>query len=152
MRIKDYKCKCEHDDFFFADKGNQKGIYCSYCGKWLKWADKDEQNLTLKPIEALEQQPCDDCISRAKAIEEADKLCLETAYDNEKVIEMLNNLSPVTPKEKTGHWIRVTDKAGYLVWECDKCGWQQKFNTNFCPDCGAKMVEPQESEDADGNS
>ena len=48
MRVKDYKCKCGHDDFFFADKGNQKGIYCSYCGKWLKWADKDEQNLTLK--------------------------------------------------------------------------------------------------------
>ena len=48
MKIKDYKCKCGHNDFFFADKGNQKGIYCSYCGKWLKWADKDEQNLTMK--------------------------------------------------------------------------------------------------------
>ena len=47
MKIKDYKCKCGHNDFFFDDKGNQKGIYCSYCGKWLKWADKDERNLTL---------------------------------------------------------------------------------------------------------
>lgn len=44
---------------------------------------------------------------------------------------------------KTGHWIRITDKTGHLVWECDKCAWQQRFNTNFCPDCGAKM----ESED-----
>lgn len=49
MKIKDYTCKCGHSDFFFADKGNQKGIYCSYCGKWLKWADKDEQNLVVKP-------------------------------------------------------------------------------------------------------
>lgn len=48
MKIKDYKCKCGRNDFFFADKDNQKGIYCSYCGKWLKWADKDERNLTLK--------------------------------------------------------------------------------------------------------
>lgn len=48
MKIKDYKCKCGHDDFFFADKGNQIGIYCSYCGKWFKWADKDEQNLRMK--------------------------------------------------------------------------------------------------------
>lgn len=48
MKIKNYRCKCGSNDFFFADKGNQKGIYCSYCGKWLKWADKDEQNLTLK--------------------------------------------------------------------------------------------------------
>ena len=48
MKIKDFKCKCGHNDFFFANKGNQKGIYCSYCGKWLKWADKDEQNLAMK--------------------------------------------------------------------------------------------------------
>ena len=48
MKIKDYKCKCGHNDFFFANKGNQKGIYCSYCGKWLKWADKDEQNLIMR--------------------------------------------------------------------------------------------------------
>ncbi len=48
MKIKDYKCKCGHDDFFFADKGNQKGIYCTNCGKWVKWANKDEQNLAMK--------------------------------------------------------------------------------------------------------
>ena len=48
MKIKDYQCKCGHNDFFFAEQGNQKGIYCSYCGKWLKWADKDERNLAVK--------------------------------------------------------------------------------------------------------
>ena len=55
MKIKDYKCKCGHDDFFFADKGNQKGVYCSYCGKWLKWADKDEQNLSMKQEPILDK-------------------------------------------------------------------------------------------------
>ena len=55
MKIKDYKCKCEHNDFFFADKGNQIGIYCSYCGKWLKWADKDEQNLRMKQEPILDK-------------------------------------------------------------------------------------------------
>ena len=55
MTIKDYKCKCGHDDFFFADKGNQTGIYCSYCGKWLKWADKDEQNLRMKQESVLDR-------------------------------------------------------------------------------------------------
>ena len=55
MKIKGYKCKCGHDDFFFADKGNQKGIYCSYCGKWLKWADKDEQNLAMKQEPILDK-------------------------------------------------------------------------------------------------
>jgi len=55
MKIKDNKCRCGHNDFFFADKGNQKGIYCSYCGKWLKWADKDEQNLKMKQISVLDK-------------------------------------------------------------------------------------------------
>ena len=50
-------------------------------------------------------------------------------------------------EQKSGKWIRVTDKTGHLVWECDKCGWQQRLSNNFCPDCGAKMVEPQESEE-----
>ena len=55
MKIKDYKCKCGHNDFFFANKGNQKGIYCSYCGKWFKWADKDEQNLSMKQESVLDK-------------------------------------------------------------------------------------------------
>ena len=55
MRVKDYNCKCGHGDFFFADKGNQKGIYCSYCGKWFKWADKDEQNLSMKQEPILDK-------------------------------------------------------------------------------------------------
>lgn len=55
MKIKDYQCKCGCNDFFFADKGNQKGIYCSYCGKWLKWADKDEQNLRMKQVSVLDK-------------------------------------------------------------------------------------------------
>ena len=55
MKIKDYECKCGHDDFFFANKGSQKGIYCSYCGKWFKWADKDEQNLAMKQEPILDK-------------------------------------------------------------------------------------------------
>lgn len=73
MKIKDYKCKCGHEDFFFADKGNQKGIYCSYCGKWLKWADKDEQNLEMKQ---------DAIIDKIKAeIEYQEKWLLEAGYN-----------------------------------------------------------------------
>lgn len=43
MKIKDYVCKCGCNDFF-SDKGNQS-LYCTKCGKWFKWVDKDEQNL-----------------------------------------------------------------------------------------------------------
>ena len=50
MKIKSYKCvSCGHDDFYFKGSNgktmNAVGIYCSYCGKWFKWADKWEKNL-----------------------------------------------------------------------------------------------------------
>lgn len=48
MRIKDYKCKCGCIDFMFHEAGNQVGIYCNRCGKWLRWANKDERNLMNK--------------------------------------------------------------------------------------------------------
>ena len=56
----------------------------------------------------------------------------------EEIEEAFNMAIQALEQEpKTGHWIRVTDKTGHLVWECDKCSWQQRFNTNYCPDCGS---------------
>ena len=82
-----------------------------------------------------------DAISRKQAIEEADKLCLETGYDNEKVIEMLNELPTVTPQPKTGHWI--LDETDNSI-TCDKCGcliWANDISNGevyFCPNCGSR--------------
>lgn len=45
---------------------------------------------------------------------------------------------------RKGHWIKVTYNTGRLVCECDRCGWQQKLYTNFCPNCGADMREVEE--------
>lgn len=95
MKIKDYKCKCGENDFFFDDKGNQKGIYCSYCGRWLKWASKDEQNLTI------EQESCDNAISRQAVLDlfnKSDEYSWEMSLIRKKIEEM----PPVTPQPKTG--------------------------------------------------
>ena len=47
MKIKDFKCSCGKDDFmlFVPNEGKHTGIYCTYCGKWLKWANKEEKRL-----------------------------------------------------------------------------------------------------------
>lgn len=68
-------------------------------------------------------------------------LCRDTANLLEALEQDIKELPSVTPQPRKGHWIRVTDKARHLVWECDKCGWQQRFNTNYCPDCGSDMRE-----------
>ena len=84
--------------------------------------------------------------------------------------QMIHLLPPVTPKQKTGHWIETADEYYKAVNEygggvnedtpyftdnigCSVC--LSMFSTidneterfNYCPWCGAKMVEPQESEE-----
>lgn len=59
---------------------------------------------------------------------------------------------PDEQEPKTGHWISHYDEDEKEGWyECDRCHTERAFNTKFCPDCGTKMVEPQESEGANGN-
>lgn len=46
---------------------------------------------------------------------------------------------------KTGHWIEGKSKD-----TCDKCRCTYPKNIgfkNYCPNCGIRMIEPQESED-----
>lgn len=46
MTIKDYSCSnCGGVDFFCKRKSIHVGLYCSYCGRWLKWADREDLNL-----------------------------------------------------------------------------------------------------------
>ena len=54
----------------------------------------------------------------------------------------VEELSPVEPK--TGHWISHHHGCEY---ECSECQDKQRARSKYCPNCGAKMVEPQESED-----
>ena len=70
--------------------------------------------------------------------------------------ERIERLPSVTPQEpKTGYWKLVSDGYGdkAYICECSECKdtvWVYKNadrKWNYCANCGAKMVEPQESED-----
>lgn len=62
-------------------------------------------------------------------------------------------------KQKTGHWIEIAQYSdGNHKIECSECkshifdrGHANSFNVKnkykYCPNCGARMVEPQESKD-----
>ncbi len=52
-----YACnKCGKQVFFHVKKGAKTGIYCSYCGAWLKWVNKDDKNLIIAAIEDLKKE------------------------------------------------------------------------------------------------
>ena len=50
----------------------------------------------------------------------------------------------VTPKQRTGHWIECEDEVKCF---CSECKEISDYPTKFCQNCGAIMVEPQESGD-----
>jgi len=101
-------------------------------------------------IEALEQEPCEDTISRQAVLEGK---VIHQSCDGVEIInsyavpvEYIEQLPAVTPQPKTGHWIN----EGFLSSKCSECGkyaiianWS-KVLSNFCPNCGTKMIEPQE--------
>ena len=130
-----------------------KTIYTFFdvCGddEEVPMSEKDKLLLSVnkaicKGIRELEQEPCEDWYDVS-----SDEMTLKQARQAVKDLrKKLAELPPVTPQEpKTGHWIIHGD---YDAMECDKCGRaysEYDYNAfNYCPSCGARMVEPQESD------
>lgn len=84
----------------------------------------------------LEQQPCEDAISR-QAVEDA-------IYDYSRscdvnyaqIMEYIDKLPPVKQEPKTGHREYNDIYDHYL---CGNCKTIVMDYDNFCPNCGAKM-------------
>lgn len=80
----------------------------------------------------------EDAISRQAVIDALNK----TSGIRGDALKALYDLPPVTPRPKTGHWIfdEVLDRHYY----CSECKSMGVDYWDYCPNCGAKMVEPQE--------
>ena len=62
----------------------------------------------------------------------------------------IDDLPPVTPKQRTGHWEKTISENGITsAVRCSECGFEDNryMLFRYCPNCGAKMVEQQESEE-----
>lgn len=92
-------------------------------------------------IGALEQQFCEDCISREAVIREFSCFSDDAFVTIHKIQEVVKKLPSVTPQPKRGHWINIDDAMS----ECSECGHREpneRFifeDMNFCAKCGAKM-------------
>lgn len=115
----------------------------------------------------LDLTQCDDAISRQEAIEAFQIFReYESNRSNKEWIDrietVLNQLPPVNPQPKTGHWIRwYEQKENDWVIEniphckCSECGKEYDPHSSqsikYCNGCGAKMIDPRiESEEKDG--
>ena len=108
---------------------------------------------TLEELPPVNPQPCDDAI-RAEIEQKCDRinsLASVLPYTAHREIQELlceiMDLPSVKQEPKTGHWIHFATSD-----DCSECGWSTgKYisPSKFCPNCGCRMVEPQESEDAE---
>ena len=57
-------------------------------------------------------------------------------------------ISALEQEPKTGHWIKIKPYPLQMHdYECSECGHETDDDTeDYCSSCGARMVEPQESE------
>jgi len=101
--------------------------------------------------EILEQQSCEDAISRqavndlvdelARAISD-ERLCMSRGRSTATIMRDILHLPSVTPKEKTGKWIKILNKRSVcIVLRCSECGNSPKhaIKSKYCPNCGSKM-------------
>ena len=95
-------------------------------------------------IQTLTHKPCDDAISRADALKVASNECQEFRGIYGRIEDGIQKLPPVTPSRRKGNWNWSSLYGNTFV--CSECNYRVKDNTDFCPNCGARMVE-QESED-----
>ena len=113
--------------------------------------NEDKEALKMA-ISALEQEPCD-AISREAVIKLFNG---QIGSESALILHKIKKLPSVQPSRK-GHWIKGEEWCetvnGFERWgndyTCSECGLPlaRYTLTDFCPNCGAEMVEPQESED-----
>lgn len=117
--------------------------------KWIIPAIKNTWNEKKceEIIKALEQEPCDDAISR-QAVLDLPRIKTHNVWGNviyESVdVENVRQLPPVTPQQKMGRWEYIKKEDSY---RCSLCGFPcHKDNlgaipTKYCAGCGAYMQE-----------
>lgn len=73
--------------------------------------------------------------------------CYFTGFKKEIIDSACNRILDQEPK--TGHWIENAPEYQNIdpPYICSECGNMHLRKTNYCDQCGAKMVEPQESEE-----
>lgn len=107
-----------------------------------------------RAIKLLEQEPCEDAISRRavlNTLDFTDKFLDETrTVESYKTLleECYKNLPSVTPTRKKGKWIRYEEqkplKYGYeliIKGKCSNCGevFGETYKMKCCPNCFAEM-------------
>ena len=105
----------------------------------------EELNSSAQPnLQPTCNQLATDVISRQQAIEKftmtAPQMSTIHIYE---AVEILDAMPTVQPEPKEGHWKKDESDDCPIVFQqfriCSVCGTIEMSETNYCPNCGAKM-------------
>ena len=97
-----------------------------------------------------------DLISRQAAIDKAVYTETEEGWSGFTVdVKYIESLPSVNPQPKTGHWIEHEYLDCEFSYQCSNCneffvlddGTPEDYDYNYCPVCGARMIDPKESDE-----
>ena len=116
---------------------------------------KDEIECLEMAIKTLEQEPCDDAISRQAVLNILDDVVKdyikENDFDKAQGVAWVKvqKLPPVTPKPKIGRWIDKDGISDFMY--CSNCGGKKHYSEKWigCPYCLADMRESYKEESED---
>ena len=105
-------------------------------------------NACLQGSKALEQEPCEDCISREAVLKLNKSHHGQMSNEiNHQIWKEIKALPSVQLVRKKGDWIEKDDGWGGVYYDCSVCGeswtlidgtpWENGMK--FCPHCGAEM-------------
>ena len=117
------------------------GAYYHYTKKYHDLSHIETKVLIEALIKGTPIEEDENCISRSDAI----KFFKDGVY----VINELNNLAPVKPAKKVGHWFvdeRPKSDREIICSNCEQPIFKYHkmdfdYRPNFCPNCGATMRE-----------
>jgi predicted RNA-binding Zn-ribbon protein involved in translation (DUF1610 family) len=115
-----------------------------------KQLNKSEHEALRIAIKVLGQESCSDVISRQAVIDACDQ-----SINLFEAVDRIKELAPVTPQPKTGHWFideRPESDRETICSNCEQPIFKYHkldfdYRPKYCPNCGARMIDPQESED-----
>ncbi len=141
-----------------------KSEMCKKCGIYLGGGECHSDCRVIQCIEALSAESCEDAINREDTLNAMlEELCIRNedylTPAEATLYKVVKNMTSATPKPKTGHWISIEDRTDWYnaAYKCSCCGREiitpYELKNNLYSDypychCGAKMVEPQEEEQA----
>lgn len=132
---------------------NEEAIFClkgiKNTGHDIFTEQKDFQECLDMAIKALEQEPCEDCVSRKRLMDNYNGVETPVGYRKVVDFEVIKNMQPVRPIRKKGKWItKIKSDRRNDIWptnpKCSECGGEPCYNNTiynykFCPYCGAEM-------------